>query len=393
MEEIKVSCAGCGQHFLVEQQQIEALTCPKCGGNEFSRLDARAAAASGAGSEKTVVVPPSSPSSPSPTGPADIRDISAMYSAIATELEKVIVGQQAVVEEVLVALLCNGHCLLEGVPGLAKTLLISSLAKALHLTFKRIQFTPDLMPSDITGTEIIQEDPVTRERQFKFLPGPVFANIILADEINRTPPKTQAALLEAMQEKQVSIGGVIHPLDLPFFILATQNPLEQEGTYPLPEAQQDRFLFKIYVDYPELDDETEIVRRVSEQRFGVINPVCQGTTLLAMQKTIRDIPVADAVIDYANRLVRATRIGRDTALDFANEWLAWGAGPRATIYLVMAAKCFCALAGNPTPSCDDIGRAALPVLRHRIALNYTGKAEGLTTDDVVRKLLERVAKY
>jgi MoxR-like ATPase len=196
-----------------------------------------------------------------------------------------------------------------------------------------------------------------------------------------------------MQEKQVSIGGTIHPLRLPFFILATQNPLEQEGTYPLPEAQQDRFLFKILVDYPEPNEEVEVVRRVSEQRFGEIEPVCDGPRLLAMQETIREIPVSDAAIDYANRLVRATRVGRDTALDFVNEWLSWGGGPRATIYLIMAAKCFAALAGNPTPSCDDIHRAALPVLRHRIALNYTGKAEGLTTDKVIAKLLETVEKY
>jgi MoxR-like ATPase len=390
MPEIKVACAKCSTHYLIEEADFKAgLTCPKCQSTQFGPVSADSAAAS----------PPFGGTGAPPAGKApaidatSIRDITDLYSRIVRELEKVIVGQKTVVEEVLVAVLSGGHCLLEGVPGLAKTLLISSIAQAVDLTFKRIQFTPDLMPSDITGTEVIQEDPVTRERKFKFLPGPIFANIILADEINRTPPKTQAALLEAMQEKQVSIGGQIHRLQQPFFILATQNPLEQEGTYPLPEAQQDRFLFKIFVGYPEEKDENEIVRRVSEQRFGRIDPVCNGPTLLAMQKTVRDIPVADAVVEYANRLVRATRVGQPTALDFVKNWLSWGAGPRATIYLVTAAKCFCALSGNPAPSVDDVARAALPVLRHRLALNYTGRAEGLTTDDVTRKLLAAVPKY
>ncbi|NQT92365.1 MAG: MoxR family ATPase, partial [Lentisphaerae bacterium] len=242
-------------------------------------------------------------------------------------------------------------------------------------------------------TEVIEEDLNTGKRSFRFFKEPVFGNIILADEINRTPPKTQAALLEAMQEKQVSIGGEVHDMKNPFFILATQNPLEQEGTYPLPEAQQDRFLFKVFVDYPPDDDESEIVRRVSQDLFGRIDAVCDAQQLLAMQTVLREIPVAEAIIDYAKRLVRSTRVGREGALDFVNEHLAWGAGPRATINLVTAAKCFGALAGNPTPSCDDVARVALPVLRHRIALNYTGKAEGLTTDAVVEEVLAAVPKY
>jgi MoxR-like ATPase len=316
-----------------------------------------------------------------------------LHDDLAAEIRKVIVGQEEVVEELVTALLCGGHCLLEGVPGLAKTLLISSLAKAMSLSFKRIQFTPDLMPSDITGTDVLQDDPVTGERKFKFLRGPVFANMILADEINRTPPKTQAALLEAMQEKQVSAGGVMHALDLPFFVLATQNPLEQEGTYPLPEAQQDRFLFKVFVGYPAYAEEAAIVRRVTEDSFGEIRHVCAGSDLLEMQRCLREIPVADAVIDYANRLVRASRPRSPEAADFANNWLSWGGGPRATIGLILAARCFCAMAGRAAPSCDDVARAAKPVLRHRIALNYVARAEGLTTDAVIEKLVAAVEKY
>jgi MoxR-like ATPase len=396
--ETKHQCEDCGQHVLVEDGQTQGLACPKCGGEHFAPVPEPAApvAEESFPAEPDVSAPAAAEEAmadEAAAGPADIERICELNRALSAELEKVIVGQKDVIEEVILAILTNAHCLLEGVPGLAKTLLISSMAKAMNLSFKRIQFTPDLMPSDITGTEVIQEDRASRERSFKFLPGPIFANIILADEINRTPPKTQAALLEAMQEKQVSVGGVVHPLPSPFFILATQNPLEQEGTYPLPEAQQDRFLFKIFVGYPQPDEEVEIVRRVSEQRFGDIQPVCDAASLLAMQKKLRDIPVSDAVVDYANRLVRATRVGQDTALDFVKEWLSWGAGPRATICLVMAAKCFCALDGRPTPACEDVARAALPTLRHRIALNYTAKAEGLSTDDVIRKLLETVEKY
>lgn len=452
MAEIKIECTQCLAHYIIDETQLGAeLSCLNCKSTVFRKLEeasAQPAVPPQPGPAAPVPPPPPPPpvaaapipppprppmpqapapqARPTPPSPAPaaqkaperppqpkpaapppaapqparreadteaIKQINGLYDSVVSELQKVIVGQEEVVQELLVAILSGGHCLLEGVPGLAKTLLISSLARAMTLSFKRIQFTPDLMPSDITGTEVIQEDPVTRERRFKFMPGPIFANIILADEINRTPPKTQAALLEAMQEKQVSIGGQIHRLDEPFFILATQNPLEQEGTYPLPEAQQDRFLFKIMVGYPREEEENEIVRRVSEKKFGAIQTVCDGPSLLAMQKTVCEIPVADAVIHYANRLVRATRINEPGAPDFVKNWLAWGAGPRATINLVCAAKCFCALSGNPTPSCDDISRAALPVMRHRIALNYTGKAEGLTTDAVVKKLLETVPKY
>ncbi len=423
MVEVKVGCTKCGAHFLIEESYVDSpdLACPTCGGKEFvclPKADAVAPAPVAApepvavpepvvvepdpvepksvpAEPKTAAVPLSKSGSPKKKEPSrdDLKSIKVLYDRVVAELGKVIVGQEAVIEELLVAILSGGHCLLEGVPGLAKTLLIQSLSEAMDLSFKRIQFTPDLMPTDITGTEIIQEDPVTGERKFKFMRGPIFANIVLADEINRTPPKTQAALLEAMQERQVSIGGTVHPMAKPFFILATQNPLEQEGTYPLPEAQQDRFLFKIFVDYPSHDEETEIVRRVSQRNFGKIDAICDGETLLAMQKTIREIPVADAVIDYANTFVRATRVGRDTALDFVNDWLSWGAGPRATINLISSAKCFGALAGSPTPSCDDVVRAALPVMRHRLALNYTGKAEGLTTDSVIQKIIETIPKY
>ncbi|MCH2174941.1 MAG: MoxR family ATPase [Lentisphaeria bacterium] len=323
----------------------------------------------------------------------DIKNVSTAFHTILDELEKQVIGQRHVVEELLVAVMSGGHCLLEGVPGLGKTLLVSSLAEAMDLSYKRIQFTPDLMPSDITGTEIIQENVETGQREYKFLHGPIFANIVLADEINRTPPKTQAALLEAMQEKQVSIGGTIYKLDKPFFILATQNPLEQEGTYPLPEAQQDRFLFKIYVDYPQSADECEIVRRVTERSFDSISAICGGEDILEMQRIVREIPVSDAIIDYANRLVRATRMNEADAPDFVKQYLHWGAGPRATINLVMAAKCFCAIEGKPTPSVDDVIRAVHPVLRHRIGMNYTGKAEGLTTDQIIDMLVEHVEKY
>lgn len=316
-----------------------------------------------------------------------------LHAGIKTELAKVIVGQDEVIEELLAAVLCGGHCLLEGVPGLAKTLLISSLAKAMSLSFKRIQFTPDLMPSDITGTDVLQEDPVTGERKFKFLQGPIFANMLLADEINRTPPKTQAAMLEALQEKQVSAGGTIHRLPSPFLVLATQNPLEQEGTYPLPEAQQDRFLFKVFVGYPTRQEEHEIVRRVTSANFGDINPVCSGEELMALQRSLTSVPVADAVVEYANRLTRATRIKTPDAVEAATRWLSWGGGPRATINLVMAARCMAVISGRAAPSCDDVARVAKPVLRHRIALNYVARAEGLSTDEVIDKIVAVVPKH
>lgn len=337
-----------------------------------------------------------------PAGPAisltdgdaeGLKQLSNSYNKITGELAKVIVGQKAVIEEIMVAILAGGHCLLEGVPGLAKTLLIQSISEALSLSFKRIQFTPDLMPSDITGTDIIQDDPETGQRKFKFLPGPIFANIILADEINRTPPKTQAAMLEAMQEKQVSTGGTVHKLAKPFFVLATQNPLDQEGTYPLPEAQQDRFLFKIFVDYPQEDEEKLVIRRVAEKQFGTIEPVLSGEDILAAQELVTRIPVADTIIDYATKIVRATRLNSPETVDFVKNWVAWGCGPRASINLITAAKAVAALRGANCVSCEDVAKVTPSILRHRLGLNYTAKAEGVTTDQIAQMLLDKIEKY
>jgi MoxR-like ATPase len=325
--------------------------------------------------------------------PAGIEALAVAHDRITGELSKVIVGQQSVIEEILVAILAGGHCLLEGVPGLAKTLLIQSLSQALSLSFKRIQFTPDLMPSDITGTDVIQDDPETGERKFKFLPGPIFANIILADEINRTPPKTQAAMLEAMQERQVSAGGQARPLPKPFFVLATQNPLEQEGTYPLPEAQQDRFLFKIFVDYPSEAEEKMVVRRVAERQFGIIEPVLSGEDILAAQELVSRVPVADAVVDYAMAIVRATRPKTEGAPEFTEQWIAWGCGPRASINLITAGKVVAALRGGECVACEDVAKIVPSVMRHRIGLNYTARAEGITPEDIATRLLEHVKAY
>jgi len=324
---------------------------------------------------------------------AAVQQVRDAHRELTAQVGKVVVGQADVVDQVLIAILVGGHCLLEGVPGLAKTLLISSIAEAMHLKFKRIQFTPDLMPSDITGTEVIQEDSVTGKRSFQFMPGPIFANIILADEVNRTPPKTQASMLEAMQEKQVSIGGTIHKLDKPFFVMATQNPLDQEGTYPLPEAQQDRFLFKIVVDYPTDDEEKQIVQMVTSQDFQKIDAVVNGADVLAAQRVIRNIPVSDSVIDYATRLVRSTRLRRPDTPDFIKHWVAWGCGPRASIGLVSAAKAAAAMRGGEFAAAEDVAKVAHAALRHRMAVNYTARAEGVNSDDVITKLLETVKPF
>ena len=329
-------------------------------------------------------------------GQSDVEAIATVQQAherLMQEISKVIIGQAQVVQQALLAIFTGGHCLLEGVPGLAKTLLVSSIAESLDLSFKRIQFTPDLMPSDITGTEIIQEDPVTGKRTFTFVHGPIFANVILADEINRTPPKTQAAMLEAMQEQQVSAGGQIHALARPFFVMATQNPLEQEGTYPLPEAQQDRFLFKFLVDYPAEDEEKAIVRMVTSQRHEGLQPVLTGENILAAQEIIRRLPVAESVIDYATRLVRSTRLGGAEAPDFIGKWVAWGCGPRASIFLVAAAKAAAAFRGSEYVACDDIASVCHPVMRHRLAVNYTARADGVNADHVIDRLLEAVPAY
>ena len=289
-----------------------------------------------------------------------------------------------------IAIFARGHCLLIGVPGLAKTLMIHTLADALNLTFNRIQFTPDLMPSDITGTEVIQEDKATGLRQFKFLRGPVFANIVLADEINRTPPKTQAALLEAMQERQVTVGGERHRLPDPFFVLATQNPIEQEGTYPLPEAQLDRFMLNILVDYPSEDEELDIVRLTTSIHKPTVTKVLSGNDILGLQEIVRKVPVADHVARYAIRLTRSTRREKEDAPGFIRDFVSWGAGPRASQYLVLAAKARAVLHGNYHVSIDDIRAVAGPVLRHRIITNFNAEAEGLKPDDIVERLIKTI---
>ncbi len=312
------------------------------------------------------------------------------------ELAKVIVGQDEVIEQLLISIFARGHCLIEGVPGLAKTLLISTLAKSMDMGFRRIQFTPDLMPTDIIGTEILQEDPVTRARVFKFMRGPVFSNIVLADEINRTPPKTQAALLEAMQEKRVTVGNEVYPLDKPFFVLATQNPIDQEGTYTLPEAQLDRFLFKISVGYPTDEEEIEIMRRVASPVMGnnenAIQKVITAKQVVDIQNLVLRVPVAEQVLQYAKNLVRASRPNQPDAPDFIKEWVSWGAGPRASISLIIAAKARAVLHGNYHVAWEDIDAVAVPVMRHRIAVSYTAQAENVTTEDVIRKLVKTIAK-
>jgi MoxR-like ATPase len=311
-------------------------------------------------------------------------------ATIRAELGKVIVGQKEVIDQLLLAIFAQGHCLLEGVPGLAKTLMVSTLAKSMHMSFSRIQFTPDLMPSDITGTEVIQEDKASGTRQFKFLAGPIFSNIILADEVNRTPPKTQAALLEAMQEKQVTIGGQRHPLPPPFFVLATQNPIEQEGTYPLPEAQQDRFMFKVFVRYPDYAEEYRIAETTTAVLHQEVSPVLSADDIIALQQIVRRVPVAPHVIHYALRLVRATRLDQGGIPSFIKEWCSWGAGPRAVQFLLLGAKARAVLEGRFFATTDDIKSVAHPVLRHRIITNYSAEAEGITSDVVIDRLLSTI---
>ena len=306
------------------------------------------------------------------------------------ELHRVIVGQDEVIDQLLLAILTRGHCLLVGVPGLAKTLLISSLSKTLDLTFNRIQFTPDLMPGDITGTDLLHIDPGTNERVFRFAPGPVFSNVVLADEINRTPPKTQAALLESMMEGQVTVGGKRHPLPVPFFVLATQNPIEQEGTYPLPEAQLDRFMFMVHVQYPNLDEEREILRRTTGGEPSEPQKVLGAEELLDMQQTVRSVPVADHVYDYVLALTRGTRVRSEDPLPFVKEWVNWGAGPRASQFLVLGAKAHAALEGRNHAAVEDVRAVVHPVLRHRIVTNFSASAEGITSDVIIDRLLQEV---
>ncbi len=324
---------------------------------------------------------------------AAVTQFRAAYDQIRGELAKVIVGQNEVLEQLLIALFAGGHCILEGVPGLAKTLTISTLARCLNLSFNRIQFTPDLMPSDITGTEVIQEDRATGHRAFKFLRGPIFANVILADEINRTPPKTQAALLESMQERQVTVGGERHPLAPPFFVLATQNPIEQEGTYPLPEAQQDRFLFKVFIGYPTYDDEYAIAERTTGEVDAVLSPILSGADILRFQHLVRRVPAAPEVIRYALDLVRATRPDEAKTPATIKKMITWGAGPRAVQALLLGGKARAALYGRHHVSVDDIRALAHPVLRHRLVTNFSAEAEGYTSDRLIDDLLTGVQPY
>jgi len=313
--------------------------------------------------------------------------LSSAYRRLNTELAKVIVGQQQVLEQLLISLFARGHCLIVGVPGLAKTLMIRTLADALSLKFSRIQFTPDLMPSDITGTEMIQEEKATGQRELRFLPGPVFANMVLADEINRTPPKTQAALLEAMQEHQVTAGGQKHKLPEPFFVLATQNPIEQEGTYPLPEAQLDRFMFNVLVDYPSEDEELEIVRRTTADDQVDVAPTLDAAEIVHLTQIVRRVPIADHIARFALRLARLSRPTPDNALDVVRDYVMWGAGPRASQYLVLGAKARAVLHGRTYVGQEDIRAVALPVLRHRIRTNFNADAEGVTAEAIISQLL------
>jgi len=304
------------------------------------------------------------------------------------ELGKVIIGQREIIDQLLISLLCQGHCLLIGVPGLAKTLLIKTLSQVLDLTFRRIQFTPDLMPSDITGTEVIEEDKSSGKREFRFFRGPIFGNIILADEINRTPPKTQAALLEAMQEHHVTAAGKTYVLEEPFFVLATQNPIEQEGTYPLPEAQLDRFMFSLKVDYPSYEEEINIVKSTTYDITATVETIIKRNEIIAFQHLVKRVPVADNVIDFAVKLVTATRPNGKNTPDFINNWVEWGAGPRASQYLTLAAKTHAVLDGRPTPNIDDVIKIAKPVLRHRIIPNFNAESDGIDTDTITEKLIE-----
>jgi len=317
-----------------------------------------------------------------------VQELNEAYSSLVNEIGKVIIGQRELINELLIAVLSRGHCLIIGVPGLAKTLLISTLARALDLKFSRIQFTPDLMPSDITGTEIIQEDRTTGKKAFKFVKGPVFANIVLADEINRTPPKTQSALLESMQEYKVTVAGETYKLKEPFFVLATQNPIEQEGTYPLPEAQLDRFMFNLWVDYPKPDEEIEIVKSTTSAYEADIKTILKGKNILKYQQLVRKVPVSDNVIEYAVNFVGKTRPDSDNSPDYIKQYISWGAGPRASQYLVLGAKAKAILAGKPTPEIEDVMSLAVPVLRHRLVTSFTAEAENLSSLDIINMLLK-----
>lgn len=319
-----------------------------------------------------------------------VEQLNVKIEQIRKEIAKVIVGQDVIIEQLLISLLARGHCLLVGVPGLAKTLLIKTLAEVMDLKFNRIQFTPDLMPSDITGTELIEEDPISKKRNFRFVPGPVFANVILADEINRTPPKTQAALLEAMQEHKVTTAGVTYTLKEPFFVLATQNPIEQEGTYPLPEAQLDRFMFNLWLEYPSFKEEVEIVQSTTSEYIPKLSKLVTAEEIIEYQDLVRKVPVAQNVIEFAVKLANRTRPTNDDAPQFIKNWLSWGAGPRASQYLILAAKTRSIMNGRYTPNIDDVKTSMIPVFRHRIITNFSAEADGITSVEVIKKLMKEL---
>ena len=323
---------------------------------------------------------------------AVLEELAKARQSFFSEVGKVVIGQQEILDHILIALLARGHSLIVGVPGLAKTLIIKTLSDVLDLSFKRIQFTPDLMPSDITGTELIDVDQNTGQRSFRFYKGPIFANIVLADEINRTPPKTQAALLEAMQEHKVTAGGKTYDLDEPFFVLATQNPIEQEGTYPLPEAQLDRFMFNLNIEYPSTEDEVSIVRETTTPEIQSLNAVITKPEIATYQDLVRRVPVADNVVEYAVKLVGATRPNSSTAPEFIQQSVDWGAGPRASQYLVLGAKAKAILDGRPSPNINDIQSLALPILRHRVLPNFNAEAEGLKVEDILNRLLDTIVE-
>jgi MoxR-like ATPase len=319
-----------------------------------------------------------------------VGNISEKIKSIKSEIAKVIIGQDEIIDQLLIALISRGHCLLVGVPGLAKTLLIKTLAEVIDLKFSRIQFTPDLMPSDITGTEILEEDQITKKREFRFISGPIFANVILADEINRTPPKTQAALLEAMQEHKVTTAGITYTLQEPFFVLATQNPIEQEGTYPLPEAQLDRFMFNLWLDYPKFDEEIKIVQSTTSEYLPNLSKVVTAEEIISFQDFVRKVPVAENVIEYAVNATNKTRPNNNSSTDSINQWISWGAGPRASQYLILSAKARAVMNGKYTPNIDDVRSAMIPVFRHRIITNFNAEAEGIKSVDVIKKILDEV---
>ncbi len=379
---------------------MSAVQCEKCGSILLIAAGEKKQCSCGAWNAgepvETIVDAAPAPSadnwSPVEADVAALERLTDGYHRLQKELGKVIVGQQRVLEELLIAIFARSHCLLVGVPGLAKTLMVRTLADSLNLSFSRVQFTPDLMPSDITGTEVLQEDKGTGQRVFKFLRGPLFANVVLADEINRTPPKTQAALLEAMQERQVTAGGTRHQLPDPFFVLATQNPIEQEGTYPLPEAQQDRFMFNIHVDYPDEEEEFRIVEMTTSTHAPLVERILSDSEIIEMQHMVRKIPVAPYVIRYAMKFTRMTRRDKGDVPDFIKNFVTWGAGPRASQFLILGAKARAVLHGRFYVSCEDVRAVAAPVLRHRIITNFNAEAEGIKPDDIVRMLTDLIPR-